>query len=410
VPTVRVLFPYLARWRALNWGRYQGLLGAVARAGHEVVVLEPPPVPGSREIGWRDAAEVRAPEGVRVEEVRMPGWWARRLPKLARKGAFALALLGPVAELAREADVVLLYNLPLLPAAALARRSFGGRPGVVAVDLADDLVGMLVREAGPWAEPFGRAALGRLVRAADVVTAASEPLAAAVGGRWLPNGVDLGEVRWRGGPPEPRSIGYLGALEYFVDLDLLEGVARSLPDHVLHVVGGGRREEEFRDRLGRLPNVRWHGAVPHREVWRHVGRWSVGLVPFRDGPVSAGSFPLKALEYLAAGAAVVGTPVPALGRLASEGLPVAVAGDVDGFAAAVRRLGDTPEPARRAARALVERRFSWDRIAAEWLRWIGGALGGAEARRGGAARHEKERDGEGDRDLSAAPARVGVGA
>ena len=67
----------------------------------------------------------------------------------------------------------------------------------------------------------------------------------------------------------------------------------------------------------------------------------VGVVPYRDSPFNRGSFPLKTLEYLAAGRAVVATDLPAVRWLATDLIsvattPPAFADQVDRFLAQPR--------------------------------------------------------------------------
>ena len=40
---MKILFPYMARWKAVNWTRYHSLFSALAEMGHEVIVLQTPP-------------------------------------------------------------------------------------------------------------------------------------------------------------------------------------------------------------------------------------------------------------------------------------------------------------------------------------------------------------------------------
>src|SRR5678815_3677547 len=41
---MRILFPYLARWRSANRSRYHQLLAHLCRLGHQVFVLKAPPM------------------------------------------------------------------------------------------------------------------------------------------------------------------------------------------------------------------------------------------------------------------------------------------------------------------------------------------------------------------------------
>jgi len=74
-----------------------------------------------------------------------------------------------------------------------------------------------------------------------------------------------------------------------------------------------RREDTARalDRLLSMPSVTWTDRVPRAEVAAHLATAVVGLTPYRDTEFNRASFPLKTLEYLAAGVPVVSTDLPA---------------------------------------------------------------------------------------------------
>ncbi len=102
--------------------------------------------------------------------------------------------------------------------------------------------------------------------------------------------------------------------------------------------------------LAGLPNVHVLGARPHAEMPAYVGALDVGLMPYRRTGQTEVGFPMKALEYLAAGLPSVAIDLPELDRLsdvvrtcAGEAEFVAAVGE----ALAGRGLAD-PE-ARRAA-------------------------------------------------------------
>ena len=90
----------------------------------------------------------------------------------------------------------------------------------------------------------------------------------------------------------------------------------------------------------------------------------MGLVPYRDSPFNRGSFPLKTLEYLAAGRAVVATDLPAI-RWLSTNL-VAVTSEPKAFAEVVNHFLDQKRmPAVLARRQSFATAHSWTRRAAE---------------------------------------------
>jgi teichuronic acid biosynthesis glycosyltransferase TuaH len=91
----------------------------------------------------------------------------------------------------------------------------------------------------------------------------------------------------------------------------------------------------------------------------------VGIVPYGDSPFNRGSFPLKTLEYLAAGRSVVATGLPAIRWLATD--LVAIASEPRAFADHVDRLLDeVRSPALMARRRAFAAQHSWANRAADF--------------------------------------------
>lgn len=106
--------------------------------------------------------------------------------------------------------------------------------------------------------------------------------------------------------------GLVGQLNERLDLDVLESVQAT---GVRMKIIGPRsdRNPVFRERLDRLlsaENVVWLGQLPAEDAAHEMARFGVGLTPYADTPFNRASFPLKTLEYLAAGVPVVSTDMP----------------------------------------------------------------------------------------------------
>ncbi len=372
---MNVLFPYLARWRSANWSRYHQLLSALCRQGHRVHVLEAPPRPGSGETNYTDVA-VPLPAGMTVHEVPVPLWNVSfPLEKLVKKGLVTLATRRFVGEMVQrhQIDVLLLYNFPQLVLASVVR----GRCRVV-FDVADDLLAMFAVEAGrfaPLLTPFARWFFNRLALTSDLVTTPSLTLAPLLPGRVrvIPNGVDVAAVQ-RADGRDIRSqlagpvVGFVGALEYFVDLDLILEAASRLPQSTFLVVGGGRRLAWLQEEVARraLPNVVVTGPVPYPKNLGYVGAMDVCLIPFAPGPIGDYAAPLKLFEYAALGKPIVATPLQEVRAIAGDLVNVAQ-GAQETVATITQILADPAAYSERtrAAQDLVCTRYDWERIAAD---------------------------------------------
>lgn len=182
----------------------------------------------------------------------------------------------------------------------------------------------------------------------------------------VPNGCDpeLGERVAAATPAadiglRPPVVGFLGTLSDRIDLGMLEAVADR--GHSLLLVGGRRRtfaSVPF-ERLLARPNVRSVGPRQYSELPAYLRAIDVGIVPYTDDSYNQASFPLKILEYLAAGLPVVSSDLPAVRWLGTELIDTA-SGPSD-FAAAVDRAVATLPVADGEQRRAFAARHGWDR-------------------------------------------------
>jgi teichuronic acid biosynthesis glycosyltransferase TuaH len=158
--------------------------------------------------------------------------------------------------------------------------------------------------------------------------------------------------------------GFVGHVNDRIDLALLEAVADAGCSLLLvgPVAATYRSAARFAA-LTRRPNVQWVGAKPFAELPSYLRVIDVGLTPYEDTAFNRASFPLKTLEYLAAGRGVVATPLPANEWLATE--LIAVASTPADFVARVRAaLAERRTPDLAERRRDFTRRHGWDHRAA----------------------------------------------
>lgn len=139
--------------------------------------------------------------------------------------------------------------------------------------------------------------------------------------------------------PRPRAI-YVGAIEQWVDQDLVNEVAHLCPNISFIWIGPGRARPARPD----TSNVYRLGAKPYASLPAYLVNADVGLIPFdraRHSALVDTVNPLKLYEYAAAGLPIVATPWKELKRI---GGPVMLAADAKSFAAAVRTAVDAPRP------------------------------------------------------------------
>lgn len=203
----------------------------------------------------------------------------------------------------------------------------------------------------------------------------------------VPNGVDtdlFADVDAAPGASDvdlPSPIaGFVGHLSERIDIALLDAVAATGVSLLLV----GPRQNTFDlarlDPVLRRPNVRWVGPKAFAELPSYLRLIDVGLTPYADTAFNRASFPLKTLEYLAAGRAAVATDLPAVRWLGTD--LVTVASSPRAYAgAALAELARPHSPSLAAARRAFARQHSWDERAQRFA-----ALLGVTERSGGPTR------------------------
>lgn len=305
----------MARWRSANWTRYHQLLTALCRKGHQVFILEAPALALSEETNYTDL-DIELPEGMFVQEIRMP-FWEMRLPqdKLVKKGLITLATKPVLGDLIQQnaIDILLLYNFPQY---VLAR----GTSCPIVFDIADDLIAMFDHEVGqawrPILHGIAEGLQNRLIQTSHLVTTSSVVLAERLGNRAVvvPNGVDWEAAQKADGRRireryKTPVVGFLGAFEYFVDFDLVLAAAEVLKEVSFLLVGTGRLWKTVRAQVETrsLMNVYLPGPVPYPRGLDYIAAMDICLIPLKKSPVSDGACPLKLFEYAALRKPIIST-------------------------------------------------------------------------------------------------------
>jgi len=379
---MKILFPYLARWRSANRSRYHQLLTQLGLLGHQVYVLMAPPM-ALNDISFTDLETAHSlPKGLTLGELYAPpalrAFWRWPIPKakLLKKGLLSLSSVAQIRRFVskNQIDVLMAYNLPQvrLLSQVECHKHF---------DLADDLVAMMEMEGG-WAAKAGGSAAARLAQAkmlaqADSVTVASSVLAEQLDRKvfQLPNGADLNFLdqvngrEWRARLSGP-CVGFVGAFEYWVNFDLVLDVAERLSQVTFLLVGGGRRWEQVRQEVERrrLANIHLTGALPYEQAMNCAAAMDVCLVPFTRSAVSDGSCPLKLFEYAGLRKPIVSTSTREVERIGRGW--IAFADQVNEFADAIEHfLCDSVAvfEAVETGRALVEQGYNWPTLARRFV-------------------------------------------
>jgi len=185
----------------------------------------------------------------------------------------------------------------------------------------------------------------------------------------IPNGAEVAHFNKAADPATPITpalaglpqpiVGFLGAVQYWVDVPLLARIARQHPEWSVVLVGPPGLLVDLSE-LERLPNAHLLGRVPYADLPGYLRAFDVCLNPYKMDGVAEGCSPIKLYEYLATGKPIVSVDMPEAHQF--EHL-IHVARDADAFVqqveAAVSEAGG-PESRDRAAQRMAEaERHTW---------------------------------------------------
>jgi glycosyltransferase involved in cell wall biosynthesis len=160
-----------------------------------------------------------------------------------------------------------------------------------------------------------------------------------------------------------------------VDFDLLEDVARALPQGTLLLIGPAASDTASAlERLAGLPSVRWLGQKPYTELPRYVAAFDVGLIPYVSNAYTRSCFPLKLYEYLAAGKPIVASGLPELAGMEPD---VVLVEGTTNFIQAVQEAVGRDGDADRLRRRQLAARNSWGKKTERLLELVRRELDGS---------------------------------
>jgi glycosyltransferase involved in cell wall biosynthesis len=148
-------------------------------------------------------------------------------------------------------------------------------------------------------------------------------------------------------------IGFVGALNYKLDAQLLEALFRLRPNWSFLFIGPDRGFGV--DRFLGHRNVHFWGRKTVDELPAIMAGFDACIIPYHINRYTEGVLPLKFFEYLATGKPVVSTPIPELRKFEPM---IDLAGTAADFARAVERRLEVDQ--HREQRIALARDNSWE--------------------------------------------------
>jgi glycosyltransferase involved in cell wall biosynthesis len=168
------------------------------------------------------------------------------------------------------------------------------------------------------------------------------------------------------GLPHPL-LGFVGVIHHWIDLDLIEYVARGRPDWSVAMIGPVGAGVSV-DGLKALPNVHFLGRRDKEELPGYLKAFDICLNPFRKNRLTDRVNPLKLYEYLASGRPVVSVDMPGVAEFKDV---IEIAGDYGEFLQAVERALQSENTERKKRRLEAAGGHSWENRVQYMLERVG---------------------------------------
>jgi beta-glucosidase/6-phospho-beta-glucosidase/beta-galactosidase/glycosyltransferase involved in cell wall biosynthesis len=166
-------------------------------------------------------------------------------------------------------------------------------------------------------------------------------------------------------------LGWFGVVDERVDYNMVGEMARMKPNWSFAMVGPVVKVDP--NLLPHFPNLFWLGGRDYSVLPNYCRAFDICMMPFAINAATEYINPTKALEYLATGRPVIGTPVKDVVRQYSD--LVEIVKTADEFVAAAERLLANP-PADRIQRGIDKaRQCSWESTVSQMQGLINEAIG-----------------------------------
>ena len=135
-----------------------------------------------------------------------------------------------------------------------------------------------------------------------------------------------------------RILGYYGAINHWLDIDLIRIIATSFSNCTILLIGHDQcNAKQF---FANNPNILMIGEVSYRRLPYYLYSFDVCILPFRKIPLTMATNPVKVYEYLSSGKPVVAVSLPELESLDNL---VILARNYDEFILGISKaLGEKP--------------------------------------------------------------------
>jgi len=110
-------------------------------------------------------------------------------------------------------------------------------------------------------------------------------------------------------------IGYVGGIHKWIDLELIEDVAREHPDYSFVFIGPIQTDVSS---LSKIDNIHFLGKKEHGDIPSLIKFFDLCIIPYLVSEYTKNVYPTKLNEYHALGKSIVATPIPEILKFNKE--------------------------------------------------------------------------------------------
>ncbi|MDD4940215.1 MAG: glycosyltransferase family 4 protein [Candidatus Omnitrophica bacterium] len=172
---------------------------------------------------------------------------------------------------------------------------------------------------------------------------------------------------------------YLGQLHggQYVEL-FIEAAAELINDHrqdiSFMIVGGGYRSKELKEMAEKLKlngKLIFTGALPHLDIPKYIAAADICVACFEENEVTMCKSPLKIVEYLASGKAIVASDVGEVPNMLRGAGILTEPGNAGSLASGILKIlrdSDLKDDLQKLARKRAEEKYNWEVTAENIMR------------------------------------------
>ena len=148
----------------------------------------------------------------------------------------------------------------------------------------------------------------------------------------------------------------------------LPTVISEIPDVYLTLLGSFRTAEyekqikRFISKSNLYDHVSVKAQIPYEDIWAILNKQALGIIPFRDNPLTRNNTPTKLFEMMAAGCRIVVSDLPPIRNFVSDTVHWTTPGDIPSLAVGIiesfRSINQTDWIKKN--RNLVREKYNWE--------------------------------------------------